>query len=112
MTNTNPDFPEFDTATLNTALHASIAQLILALNDDAARIAADNYSDDDTDYFPARAATYSNLIALLTTADSIDDLPDSLAFMIDHDEYFLRDLDTADITLPITTLLLPLLDRD
>ncbi|AVR56881.1 hypothetical protein PBI_TRISCUIT_6 [Microbacterium phage Triscuit] len=66
---------------------------------DAARTVVDDFSDDDTDYFPARAGVQMQLISALTQLDDIGHGEILRRLLNDHD--FVTDLLTADIRLAL-----------
>lgn len=70
---------------------------------DLTHLIDDNYSDDDTDYFPARAQTLSNLIADLTASYEYP-LSQSIADTIASDDR-LADLITCDFDFPLHALI-------
>lgn len=86
----------------DTALHLMRSTLMLlapAVAIDADRIIRDNFSDDDTDYFPARAAVLHKLIFTLT---NLDDIPHTELFRrLLADPDFVLDVITTDMNLPI-----------
>lgn len=59
----------------------TMTTLAAAVADDAARIALDHFSDDDTDYMPARANALAALISALATTDETP--ADALRRLID-----------------------------
>lgn len=96
---TRDPYPTTDDAALSLmlAMHAHLATAIAA---DAARIAALDFSDDDTDYFPARANTFAALTFAITTDYFYLDNFNRLM----HDRDFIDDLltiDTPDFPLDI-----------
>lgn len=87
----------------------SARMLQLKIAADIERIANDDFSDDDTDYMPARAATLSNIIAALANIDitPADALATFIAPAADDPitaiDYASTDLDTTDFTTPLLT---------
>lgn len=80
-------------------LHTQIALDIAALTDD-------RFSDDDTDYFPARADTLAYLIATMTAAHEypLSDAIHDLLTRDDHSDHLL-DLPTCDFDTPFHNLM-------
>ena len=73
------------------------------LTDDIPALRDDDFSDDDTDYIPARARLLSLLIAML--ADIDDSLRESLnRFLADDSADFIDTLICCDIELPIDSI--------
>lgn len=94
---TDDPFPTTNDAARELML-ATLLALSTRMIDDAARIAADDFSDDDTDYFPARANAYAQLTFALTTCDFTPlDMLDRLL----HDYDFINDIITCDTNLPL-----------
>lgn len=82
-------------ALMNDTLDALAARMI----DDRAAMRANRFSDDDTDYFPARAETCYNLTFLLTQYPHDLDADDLLAALRTDD--FLIAYRTCDLDLPL-----------
>lgn len=78
----------------------SLDLLLDKMTADAAKLRANDFSDDDTDYFPARASIASTLIIHLTHIPHESTALDALAEMISS-EYFLDDLTTCDYDIPL-----------
>jgi hypothetical protein len=95
---------DFDLATLSdadaTALLIDSHRILLSrINDDAERIYSDSFSDDDTDYFPARATILSHLTSILCDIDTTH--ADSMRRFFDDHEICI-DLLTCDLDMPIS----------
>lgn len=91
------DFAAMTDDDARSLMTASLITLTERAAHDARLIAALDYSDDDTDYMPARART----LAALTSALLNDLTPaESLRFLLSDDD-FCADLITADIALAI-----------
>ena len=86
---------------LRLAFIESMTSLIASINHDAARIAANNFSDDDTDTMPANAESLSFIIATLTNIDSETPCTDAMnatiaAWEKDENDPIMNALYTAD----------------
>ena len=87
------------------ALHlmrTTMLQLADQVRDDAQRIAADDFSDDDTDYMPAAAGALMQLVSALTSLDGLAFTPTNIfrELLTNHD--FCLDMLTCDQRLPIS----------
>lgn len=87
-------------------MRESLMILSNRIQSDAARIFNDDFSDDDTDYFPARASTYARLTFILTNADDDADYITAMRDIQSNRDNSLDDLMTCDIALPIDEYLI------
>lgn len=101
MTNSIESLTESDAREL---MRESMMILSDRITSDAARIFNDDYSDDDTDYFPARAATLARFIFILTNAD--ESLLDALRDIATNRDNALDDYETCDIDMPLDDYLI------
>lgn len=91
---------------IRTSILSSIHTLHTQIADDIARIDHRDFSDDDTDYFPARASMLTMLITMMMNEHHTDlttQLDDLLA-ITDPDDDRAMTMTTIDIDLPFLDL--------